>query len=156
MPQPISMKLGIYIMAPQSISAAYLFLPSACVSVYVSLISLLGRVKYMPPSIARQWLAKHFPAASNILNNRRMIGRVIFYEVRVLSTDSVWIRVSAYRWWQRLGKLYPSFIARQRLDKHVPATANTLNNRRIVGLIFCAVHVLSNDSVWICVSTYRC
>jgi hypothetical protein len=61
-------------------------LPSVCVSVCVTVLSLLvnGSVKCIPPFVFRQRLGKHFPAATNTHNNIRIVGRVIFYAVRVL------------------------------------------------------------------------
>jgi hypothetical protein len=48
-------------------------------------------------------------------------------------------------------KCFLPFCARQLLDKHVPAATNTLNNRSIVGQVsFYAVHVLSKESLWVC------
>jgi hypothetical protein len=75
MPEPIFMKLGMYIMAPEPILTASL--PSVCVSLCVSLLS-------------RQQHSKHVPAATNTLNNNR-IGRVVFYAVRVASKESLWV-----------------------------------------------------------------
>jgi hypothetical protein len=52
---------------------------------------------------------------------------------------------------QRLGKLYSSFFATQRLGKHVRVPTNTRKNRIIVGrTIFYAVRVLSKESLWVC------
>jgi hypothetical protein len=52
-------------------------LPSVCVSVCVSLLSLLGKcsVKCILPSVARGWLNKRVPAATNTHKNRRNVGR---------------------------------------------------------------------------------
>jgi hypothetical protein len=55
MPEPVFMKLGMYIMAPEPISTAYFINPShqsMCLYVY-------------PPVIARQWLDKNVAAATN-------------------------------------------------------------------------------------------
>jgi hypothetical protein len=55
MPEPICMKLGMYIMAPEPISAVYFINSShqfVCLQVY-------------PPIIARQWLGKIVTAAMN-------------------------------------------------------------------------------------------
>jgi hypothetical protein len=70
----------------------YKSLPSVCVSVCVSLLSLQGNIplKFIPPFGARQRLGKHFPAATNT-RNRRIVGRVIFYSVRVISKESLWV-----------------------------------------------------------------
>jgi hypothetical protein len=55
MPEPIFMKLGMYITAPEPISMAYLRNPShqsLCLYVY-------------PPIVARQWLGKNVFVAMN-------------------------------------------------------------------------------------------
>jgi hypothetical protein len=74
MPEPIYMKLGMYIMALELISTAYFINPShqsVCLSC-VSLLSLLGKgsVNGIPPFGARQRLGEHVPAATNTRNNR--------------------------------------------------------------------------------------
>jgi hypothetical protein len=78
------MKLGMYIMAPESISTAY-FINSShqslCIYVY-------------PPIVAKQQLGKHVPTAKNTRNNRRIVGVVVFCTVRVVSKDSLQICVS--------------------------------------------------------------
>jgi hypothetical protein len=52
-------------------------LPSACVSVCLSRLSLLGNgsVKCIPPFVARRHLGKHVPVVTNTSNNRRIVGR---------------------------------------------------------------------------------
>jgi hypothetical protein len=68
-------------------------LSSVCVSVYVSLLSLQGNgsIKHILPFGARQWFGKHIPVAKNTRYNRRIIGSVIFYAVRVLSKEITWV-----------------------------------------------------------------
>jgi hypothetical protein len=63
------------------------------VSLCVFLLSLQGSgsVKCIPPFGPRQRLGKHVPAATNTRNNRRNVGRVILYAVRVLSKESLWV-----------------------------------------------------------------
>jgi hypothetical protein len=81
MPEPVFMKLGMYeyIMAPESISTAYFINPShQCVFLHV-----------YPPIVARQWLDKHVPAAMNTHNKSRIVERVVFYTVRVVSKESL-------------------------------------------------------------------
>jgi hypothetical protein len=68
------MKLGMYIMAPEPISTAY-FINSSNLSVCVS------------PVVARQRLRKNVTEVTNTRNNR-IVGRVIFCAVRVLSKES--------------------------------------------------------------------
>jgi hypothetical protein len=58
-------------------------LPSVCVSVCV-----------FPLIVARQRLCKHVPATTNTRNNRRIIGRVVFYAIRVVSKESLWVCLS--------------------------------------------------------------
>jgi hypothetical protein len=41
----------------------------------------------IPPILATQWLGKHVPAATIIRNNRRIVERVFFYTVHVLSKE---------------------------------------------------------------------
>jgi hypothetical protein len=66
-------------------------LPSVFVSVCVSLLSLHGNgfVKCIYFFGSRQRFGKHVLAASNISNNRRIVGRVIFCAIRVLSNVSL-------------------------------------------------------------------
>jgi hypothetical protein len=66
-------------------------LPSVCASVCVSILLLQsnGSVKCIPPFGARQRLGKHVSAATNTPNNRRIVGLIIFYAVRVLSKESL-------------------------------------------------------------------
>jgi hypothetical protein len=81
-------------------------------------------------------LGKHVPAATYTRRNQRIVGRVIFYAVCVLSKESLWACLCI-----------PN-VARQQLGKHVPAVTNTRNNTKIVGLvIFYAVCVLSPVTV---------
>jgi hypothetical protein len=56
------------------------------------LLSLLGEgsVKGISLSIARQRLGKLVPALKNTSHNR-IVGRVIFYSVRVLTKESLWV-----------------------------------------------------------------
>jgi hypothetical protein len=42
--------------------------------------------------------------------------------------------------------MYPSIVARQRLDKHVTAAANTLRNRKIRRVVFYAVRVVTKEN----------
>jgi hypothetical protein len=75
------MKLGVYIMASEPISTAYFINPShqsVCLYVY-------------PPIVARQRLGRHVPVAVNTLNNRRIVGGVVFYAARVVSKESLWV-----------------------------------------------------------------
>jgi hypothetical protein len=56
MPEPIFVKLSMYIVAPEPISTVYFI--SLCVCVCI------------PPFVARQRLFKHVPAATNARNKR--------------------------------------------------------------------------------------
>jgi hypothetical protein len=78
MPEPVFMKTGMYVMAPQRISRAYFINPShdsACLYVY----SL---------TVARQRPGKNVTPATNTRYNIRNFGHVVFCAVRVLSKVS--------------------------------------------------------------------
>jgi hypothetical protein len=82
----------MYIMASEPITTAYFTNPShQFVSVCVSLLSLPGNdsFKCIHPFGARQQLGKHIPAATNTRYNRRIVGRVVFYPVRILSKENL-------------------------------------------------------------------
>jgi hypothetical protein len=74
MPEPIFMKLGMYIIAPVSISTAY-FINSRHQSV-------------CPPISARQRLSKHIPTATNNFRG------VVFHVIGVLSEESTLLVIS--------------------------------------------------------------
>jgi hypothetical protein len=83
MPEPIFIKLCMYIFALESISTAYFINPShqsVCLYVY-------------PLIVARQRLSKHVPATMNTRNNRRIVERPDFNTVSVLSKESLWARL---------------------------------------------------------------
>jgi hypothetical protein len=67
--------------------------PLACVFVCVSLQSFQGNgsVKFIPPFYAKQRLGRHLPTAKNTSYNTRIVGRLIFYAVFVLSKGSLWV-----------------------------------------------------------------
>jgi hypothetical protein len=48
----------------------------------------------IPTIIARQCFGKHVPAATNT-HNRRTAGRIVFFTVRVVSKESLWVRMCA-------------------------------------------------------------
>jgi hypothetical protein len=89
MPELVLMKLGMYIMAPELISTAYLLNPSrqsVCLYVY-------------PLIVARQRLGRNVIAATNTRTNRIIVGRVVLYVVCVVSKESrrlVLLRPSCY------------------------------------------------------------
>jgi hypothetical protein len=69
----------MYIMAPESISRAYFTNPSIslCVCKCIPPIVARQRLGEVYPSFhARQLLGKHVPAATNTSNNRRTVGHV--------------------------------------------------------------------------------
>jgi hypothetical protein len=90
--EPIFMKLGMYIMATESISVAYfihLSRRSLCMCI-PPIVDRQGSVKCIPPFGARQRFGKHVPAATTTRYSR-FVGRVIFCAIRVLSKDSLWV-----------------------------------------------------------------
>jgi hypothetical protein len=77
MAEPICMKLGIYVMAPDPISEAYFINPSPqSLCLYVH-----------PHNVARQRLGKNVTAVTDIHNNREIVGHVVFYAVLVISRE---------------------------------------------------------------------
>jgi hypothetical protein len=75
MPEPIFMKLGMYVMAPAPISMAYVVNPS-------------HQSVCIPFIIIRQRLCKNVTAVTNTRNNRRIVWHSIFYAVPVVSKAS--------------------------------------------------------------------
>jgi hypothetical protein len=132
MPEPIFMKLGMCIMAIEPISGAYFINPShqsVCLYVYpscrckatarlsVSLHSVLGN----------GWV--NVPTATNTRNNSRIVGRVIFYAVRVIPKGSLWVCLC----------IPPSLLGNN--------SVNTFPRQwRIGGVVFYAVRVVSKES----------
>jgi hypothetical protein len=116
MPEPIFMKLGMYIMASEPISTECFINPShhsVCLCVF-------------PCIVASQRLGWHVPVATNTCNNRRIVGGVISYTVRVISKQSLCIPLSLLS----------------------NGSANTFpRQRRILGgVIFHTVRVVSKES----------
>jgi hypothetical protein len=113
------------------------------------------------PIAAQERLGRHVPAATNISNNR-IVGRVVFYTVRVVSKNSPWFCVSPLlvhvppkQWPEDSGSLpwnseptitvlartssnllnwtmYFLIVFRQRLGIHVPAATNNCWRRRFL------------------------
>jgi hypothetical protein len=96
-------------------------LPPVCVSLCVSLISLLGKcsVKCIPPFIARQRLGKHVPAATNTRKNKIIVGHVCLWVCLCIPL-------------LLLGNISVKTFPRQR--------------RTVGGVVFYAVHVVSKES----------
>jgi hypothetical protein len=93
-------------------------LPSACVCICI------------PSIVARQRFGKHVHAATNTSNNRRTVGRFVFYAVRVVSNESLWVCLCI-----------PLSLVGNNSVKMFP------RQRRIVGgVVFYAVHVVSRES----------
>jgi hypothetical protein len=103
-------------------------LPSVCVSMCV------------PVLVSRQRLGKHVPAVKNIRNNKGIVGRVVFYLVRVLSRESLWVCLCI-----------PALLLGNSSVNTVP------RQRRIVGgVVFYAVLVISKESRWLVLPTTSC
>jgi hypothetical protein len=79
--------------------------------------------------VVRQQLDKHVPAATNTLNNRKIVGCVIFYAVRVLSKERMW--ASLYIPLSLKGKGSLNTLPRQR--------------RIVAGVLFYSVDVVSKE-----------
>jgi hypothetical protein len=75
MAEHIFLKFDMYITALEPFPTAYFINPThQSVCLYVD-----------PLLVARQQLDKNVTAATDIRNNRRIVGRVVFYVVRVVS-----------------------------------------------------------------------
>jgi hypothetical protein len=114
MPEPISAKLGMYIMVPEPISTAYSINPSnqsVCLYVYPRLLMLGNGSLHMFP------------------RQRRIVGHVVLYAVRVVSKESLWVSLC----------ILLSLLGN--------GSVNTFPLKRwIVGhVVFYAVHVVSNE-----------
>jgi hypothetical protein len=81
-------KLGMYNMTPEPISTEY-FINRSHQS--LSPLSLLGNglVNMIPSYVAWQRFDKQYPATTNTRNNRRIVGSVVSYAVRVVSKESM-------------------------------------------------------------------
>jgi hypothetical protein len=81
MAEPVFMKLGMYIMAHEPISMVYFIYPfhqSVCLYVCMCIpLSLLGN----------GWV-KSYCGNEYTRNNRRIVGRVVFYAVRVILKEN--------------------------------------------------------------------
>jgi hypothetical protein len=86
------------------------------------------------PIVARQRLGIHVPAAANTRNDRRTVGRVIFYAVSVSYQSSLCVPLSL---------LYNSIKAFPR-------------QRRIIGGVLYAAHAVSNESNRLVLSRTSC
>jgi hypothetical protein len=110
MPEPIFMKLGMYIMAPEPISTSYFINPfRLCVCMCIT------------PSAARQRLGKHVLEATNTCNNRKVVDHVVFCVVRVASKDSLWVCLCI-----------PLSLLGNGSCKHVPAAMKNCWRRRFL------------------------
>jgi hypothetical protein len=123
-------------MTPKPISSAYFVnpFPSVCVSVCVSLLSLLGKgsVNCIDSFVARQRLGEHVLAATNTRNNRRIVVRVIFCAAHALWKAGLWICLC--------------IVAREILGKDVPTTTKNCWRRRFL----CGPFLIKGESVGLC------
>jgi hypothetical protein len=76
----------------------------------------------IPPVVTRQWPNGRFPVATNTRNNRRTVLFVVFYTVRVVTKESLWVSV------------YPSIVARQWIGKQFPPAKEELVEASISAL----------------------
>jgi hypothetical protein len=97
-------------------------------------------IKCIPPFDARHWLGRHVPAATNTRNTRRIVGRVIFSAVGVLSKERMWVCLC-------IPLSFPG-----------NSTVKTfLRQRRIVGgVVFYAVPVVSKESLCLALTRTFC
>jgi hypothetical protein len=120
MPEPILIKLGMCIMAPEPSWTAY----------FINLLISLCVCMCIPPIAARQRFGRHVPMAINTRNKGRFVGDVVFCTVRVVSQESLWVCLCIPL--SLLGNDSVNMFLRQR--------------RIVEGVGFCAAHVVSNES----------
>jgi hypothetical protein len=89
-----------YFMAPEPISTAC-FCVWVCVCVCVCVRARV-RPSVRPSIIIKQGLGEHVRAATLARDNRRIIGRIIFFAVRVISKKRLWACLRAI--WSRVPK----------------------------------------------------
>jgi hypothetical protein len=133
MPESIFMKLGMYIMTTEPISMAYFInvsRPSVCLYVCPSYCSK-ATVGYVYPAFRCQAAPrKHVSAAKNTHSNRGIVGCVILYAIRVLSKESLWVRL---------------YIP-QGMFGNTSVKTLSLQRRIVGGVVFYAVRVISKES----------
>jgi hypothetical protein len=102
MSEPILMKLGMYIRAPERISTAHFVNPShQSVCLYVYPLLLLGMARW-----------KRYRCNEYTCNNRRNICRVGFYAAYFISQESrrlILPMTSCFTSWHETIKKYPKF-----------------------------------------------
>jgi hypothetical protein len=113
--EPVFMKLDMYIVAPD----IHKSLPSLCVSVCIS-----------PSVVARQQLGRQVPVAKNTRNSRGIVD-VVFYGVRVVSKENLWVSLCIPL--SLLGNGSVNTFSRQR--------------RIVGGVVFYPVRVVSKKSL---------
>jgi hypothetical protein len=112
------------------------------------------------PIAARKRLGKHVPAAKYTCNNRRIVGRVVFYTARVVSKENLWIclyvpsvsacTAKAVVW--RLPEPPDSEISERRVIVLARASSNSVDWTRL----YIPVLLLGNGSVNIPAATKNC
>jgi hypothetical protein len=108
------------------------FFLSVYVHVCISVLSLLGNgsVTCIPHNDARQRLLKHVTATTNMRYNNRIVGRIFFFVIHVLSKESLCVCLCIAL--QFLGKKSVKTFQRQR--------------RIVGGDVFCEFHVVLKES----------
>jgi hypothetical protein len=86
-PEPIFMKFSIYIKSHEPILLKSV--PSICVSLCASVLSLVGKclINCISLFVDRQLLVELHPTKECTHNNRRIVGRVVSYAIRVVSKE---------------------------------------------------------------------
>jgi hypothetical protein len=116
MPEPIFMKLGTYVVAPE---------PNINGVLHKSIPSVL----YVYPStVSTQWFGKTVTTATNTHATTKLLEASFTMRSVLYRKKSLWVCVS-------------STVTRQRLGKHVPAASKNFE-----GVVFYAVRVVSNES----------
>jgi hypothetical protein len=135
-PEHISMKLGMYIMAPEAIHPSN---HSVCVWTWI------------PPFTARQMFRKHVPTATNTQNNRKFVGHMccrsasIFFLLLLLSNNSV--KVFPWQQWiVVIGSPCPTKRKHAISSYQKLLFCNNCNKNKFKGHIFVTIRLKKLDS----------
>jgi hypothetical protein len=142
MPETVFMKLGMFIMTAEPISTSHFINPSHQSMCLCILLTLQGNgaVNCITPFGTMQRLGKRVPATRNIRNNRIIVGRVIFYTVRILPKESLWVCLCI-----------PLLLLGKNSVKTFP------RQRKIIGsAVFYVVRVVSKESTLLVLPVTSC
>jgi hypothetical protein len=92
-----------------------------------------------PSIVAMQRIGKHVPTATSTRNNRRIVGRVVLYAVRVVSKENLWDMCN------------PLSLLGNGLVNTFPRQRNV-----VAGVVFYTIRDVSNESRRLVLPTISC